>query len=151
LVVRRRAARRALAPVAGLTVVVPQQQTNRDDTGEVRRRKRIAARAFYAVAAAVAIIVALVVWVFPTRTWLAQRDAAAQTAQKLDVIKTETARLEGQVRVLQTPAEIQRVARERYNLVMPGEHAYAVLPATLPTLPDTAGYNVVRAFFTVGR
>jgi cell division protein FtsB len=149
VVVRRKSARRALATLADLSAVT--EQTARDDTGEVRRKRRVAARALYAVVAIVVTIVALVVWVFPTRTWMAQRQATQQTAEKLDVIETETERLEAQVRSLQTPAEIERLARERYNLVKPGEKAYVVLPATLPTFPATAGYNVVQAFFTVGR
>jgi cell division protein FtsB len=149
VVVRRKSARRALATVAGLSVVIAPPV--REDTGETRRRKRIAARALYGVVVIVIVIIALVVWVFPTRTWLSQRHATAQTSEKLRVIDTETRRLEAQVRALQAPAEIERIARERYNLVKPGEKAYAVLPATIPTFPTTAGYNVVQAFFTVDR
>ncbi|MGE0304903.1 MAG: septum formation initiator family protein [Acidimicrobiia bacterium] len=91
---------------------------------------------------------ALVVWVFPTKTWMSQNDATAAASGKLRVLDEQIAALEQQVVALDTDAEIVRVARERYGLVYPGEKAYVVLPATPPNLPNLTGYNVVRSYFT---
>jgi cell division protein FtsB len=149
---RRRSARRALARLASLPVPVPESlQITADDTSETRRRKHIAAYAFYVVTAAVAILVALAVWVFPTKTWLSQRHETASAANKLTVLQQQASALEQQVLALDTDAEIEKVARERYNLIRPGEKAFVMLPASLPQFPDVVGYNVVQAILTLAR
>ncbi len=71
----------------------------------------------------------LLVGVFPTRTWLAQRDELGQREAELAAIRAEEADLEDQVETLQDPDEIERIAREEYGMVLPGEKAYGMLPA----------------------
>ena len=78
----------------------------------------------------------LVVGVFPTRTWLAQRAATSGAEEQLAVLREQNAALEERARLLHSDAEIERLAREQYNLVRPGEEAYAVLPP-----PEPAGGN----------
>ena len=80
----------------------------------------------------------LAVAVFPTRTFLDQRADTAEAEQRLEVLRDQNAAYEDRIERLQTPEEIERIAREQYNLVFPGEEAYAVLPAPLPELdlPD---------------
>jgi cell division protein FtsB len=68
----------------------------------------------------------LLVGVFPTRTYLAQRRAAAEAQEKLDVLETENELLASRVEQRDTDAEIERLAREQYGLVRPGEEAYAI-------------------------
>ncbi len=80
-------------------------------------------------AAAVATIALLAVYVFPTRTWLDQREALAETGSELAELRAERAALEARVGQLDTDAEVERIARSQYGLVQPGEEAYAVLPA----------------------
>jgi cell division protein FtsB len=46
-------------------------------------------------------------------------------------------RLAAEAKRLQTPAEIQRMAREQYHYVYPGEQAYSVIPAPAPTTSTT--------------
>jgi len=79
--------------------------------------------------AAVATIAALAIWVFPTRTWLDQRAALAQTEAELRELRAQRAALEQRVEELDADEHIERIARSQYGLVMPGEEAYAVLPA----------------------
>ena len=86
-------------------------------------------RAFLPTAALVALVGFLFVAVFPTRTWLAQRDAIAAEEERLQVLTDQNRRLAARVQELQTDAEVERLAREQYNLVRPGEEAYAILPA----------------------
>lgn len=80
-------------------------------------------------AAAVVTIALLAVSVFPTRTWIDQRAAIADTRASLDELDAERDALEARVAELDTDAEIELIARSQYGLVLPGEEAYAVLPA----------------------
>ena len=79
--------------------------------------------------AVVATIAALAVWVFPTRTWLDQRAALAEAQTELHELGAQRAALEQRVRELDSDEQIEEIARSQYGLVMPGEEAYAVLPA----------------------
>lgn len=80
-------------------------------------------------AAAVATITVLAVYVFPTRTWLDQRAALTETSEQLAELRAERQALEARVSELDTDAEVELIARSQYGLVLPGEEAYAVLPA----------------------
>jgi cell division protein FtsB len=77
----------------------------------------------------------LIVGVFPTRTFLAQRASIGHAQKQLEVLGQQNGDLEAQAKKLQSDAEIERLAREQYNLVKPGEEAYAVLPP--PSSPTT--------------
>jgi cell division protein FtsB len=79
----------------------------------------------------------LLVGVFPTRTYLAQRAAISRASEQLDVLQQQNATLEERADLLTSDAEIERLARERYNLVRPGEEAYAVLPPAGMTTTTT--------------
>ena len=80
------------------------------------------------------LVVFLVAGVFPTRTYLNQREAIAAEEAKIAVLTSENQKLAAKVERLHTDAEIERLAREQYNLVRPGEEAYAILPG--PADPD---------------
>jgi cell division protein FtsB len=88
-------------------------------------------------AAVVAVAVVLLVFVFPTRTWVAQRRQLAAETTELQVLNAQNAQLTGEVARLRTDAEIERIAREQYHLVRPGESAIAILPAPTPPAPAT--------------
>ncbi len=70
----------------------------------------------------------LVVGVFPTRTWLTQRSATAQSESELRQLKAERVTVQREAKGLQSGAEIERRAREDLGYVKPGEQAYAILP-----------------------
>ena len=84
-----------------------------------------------------ALVVFLVAGVFPTRTYLHQRDEIATAEDKVQVLTAENAKLAQQVERLHTDSEVERLAREQYNLVRPGEEAYAILPG--PADPEPEG------------
>ena len=71
---------------------------------------------------------------FPTQTYLDQRRDTSEAEQRLRVLRAQNVAFKGRIERLQTVEEIERLAREQYNLVFPGEEAYAVLPAPLPPL-----------------
>lgn len=94
----------------------------------------------WAVVVALVVVGVLFVAVFPTRTWLGQRQELEATEQRLKVLSAENSELAARVQRLNTDAEIERLAREQYNLVRPGEEAYAILPA--PPAPRPAPSTV---------
>ena len=81
-----------------------------------------------AVVVSILVVGVLFALVFPTRTYLAQRASISRAEKQLQVLGQQNAELEQRAKQLQSDAEIERLARERYNLVKPGEEAYAVLP-----------------------
>ena len=75
-----------------------------------------------------AFVVFLIVAVFPTRTYLAQRASTAEAETRLATVEEQNRRLEERIEALGTDEEVERLAREDYGLVMPGEEAYHILP-----------------------
>jgi cell division protein FtsB len=67
--------------------------------------------------------------VFPTRTWLDQRAGTARAEERLRVLNEQNAALQERIDELSTDEAIEEIARRDHNLVMPGEEAYAILPA----------------------
>ena len=65
--------------------------------------------------------------VYPTRTYLAQRRDLRAAHQKLALFKEQNAHLDAEAKRLESDSEIERIARARFNLVKPGEEAYAVV------------------------
>jgi cell division protein FtsB len=93
-------------------------------------------RAFLPAVAFLVLVGVLFVAVFPTRTWLAQRQSISAEEKRLRVLTEQNQALAARVQELETDAEIERLAREQYNLVRPGEEAYAILPAPGAQPPD---------------
>ena len=86
--------------------------------------------------AVVALIGLLFLAVFPTRTYLTQRRDLTNTERRVAVLSQQNQELRSRVARLNTEAEIERLAREQYNLVRPGEEAYAILPPPAPPALD---------------
>jgi cell division protein FtsB len=99
-------------------------------------------KAVWPVLVLVLLIGVLFVAVFPTRTWWAQRAEMAGATQQLQVLEEQNTILEQRVDALQSDDEIERLAREQYNLVRPGEEAYALLPAAGSTPTVTVAPEV---------
>ncbi len=67
--------------------------------------------------------------VLPARTWMTQRSATTDAETQLSQIDGRIAELEAQLTLLQTDSEVERMARENFDLVYPGEESYRILPA----------------------
>lgn len=76
---------------------------------------------------------ALALMVLPTRTWVQQRSEAAASERELAEVEARNAELQTRIAVLDTPMEIERIAREEYGMAKPGEQVFAVLPGPVPT------------------
>jgi cell division protein FtsB len=94
-------------------------------------------RAAWTLIASVALVGILFLFVFPTRTYLAQRRGLDSARGRVAVLHDQNRELAARVKKLNTDAEIERLARDQYNLVRPGEEAYAILPAPQASPPTT--------------
>jgi cell division protein FtsB len=74
-------------------------------------------------------VIVIGIGLLPARTWLAQRESIADTQSHLDALQTEVAKLEVQLQLLETDSEVERVARQNFDYVYPGEESYRILPA----------------------
>jgi cell division protein FtsB len=101
---------------------------------QVRRRRAIALRA---CVAAVVVVGLLFVVVFPVQAWMSQRADLHASEHRLAVIRAQRERLEQQVKRLDDPAEIERLARQLYGMVRPGEQAYVAVPGPPTTTTTT--------------
>jgi cell division protein FtsB len=99
----------------------------------LRRRRRIIVRVLLGGMLLVAL---LFVFVFPARTLLAQRQQTEEQRQTLALLREQSRKLEEESRRLQDEVEVERMAREQYGLVYPGERPYVVVPP--PTSPPPA-------------
>ena len=87
--------------------------------------------------ASLVLIAALFLFVFPTTAVMDQRGQLKDAEQRLSVLKEQTARLSDQSKQVLSDAEIERLARDRFNMVRPGEQAWAVVPAPATTTTTT--------------
>ena len=75
---------------------------------------------------------------FPARAYLAQRHERQRLASYVSSLAARNRALDEQVQRLGTNAEVERLAREQYGLVRPGEEAYVIVPRPSPS-PAAAG------------
>ena len=95
-------------------------------TGWGRARVALIALAFAAI---------LFVFVFPTRSYLAQRRQVANAQRDVAFLRQQNDKLEVLRQQLRSPAAIERMGRQQFHLIFPGEHVYYVMtePAPAPT------------------
>jgi cell division protein FtsB len=114
------------------------------------------------IVAVLVAVVATAAGIFPFRQIIADRRSVALAQEKLLALRAENARLENQVAALQGDTEVERLAREQFGLVRPGEVAYVVVspegeqvvtPEPEPTLAGTEGRPWWRSLwdFLTGR
>lgn len=78
--------------------------------------------------------------VFPFRQTIAQNRAVEEARIELEGLQAENERLERDVKTLQSPGEIERIARADYGYVRPGDTSYVIVgPAGGDSAPEGAG------------
>lgn len=82
----------------------------------------------------VVVLAFLAAYVFPTRTWIDQRRHLESAEATLAELRAEREVLQARLDALDSDAEIEELARSQFGLVLPGEEAYAVLPAAEPPI-----------------
>jgi cell division protein FtsB len=78
----------------------------------------------------------LFVFVFPTGSYLAQRRQVTRAGHDLAVLRRQNYTLSNEAEQLKTAPEIERIARERYDMALPGEALFSIFPE--PTTTTTA-------------
>ncbi|HUO46486.1 MAG TPA: septum formation initiator family protein [Acidimicrobiia bacterium] len=123
--------------------------------------KRISRPALWTATLAMLLLgVGVVSAVIPFRQITEQRARVEAATAELASLQSENRLLEAEITALNTPQEVERLARERLGYVMPGEIPYVVVepPADattatvpdslLPLPPDDPWYRDVWKFFT---
>ena len=78
--------------------------------------------------------------ILPFRQIIAQDRAVGLAEEKLAALEAENERLAESVLLLETPDEVERIAREEFGYVRPGEVAYVVV--TSPQAPTAEPVEV---------
>ena len=109
-----------------------------------RRRRAERGAGAWLVAALLAPVGVLFLAGFPARAYVAQRQARAEEAVRVRELAAENRDLAARQARLETDAEIERLARQHYNLVRPGEEVFAIIPAppsapAVPAPPERSG------------
>jgi hypothetical protein len=102
--------------------------------------------------AAIVVVAALVgaLFVLPVRAWMNQREAIAEAEAQKDALWTQIRELDERYVALESDGEVERIAREQYGLVFPGEQPLSVLPTpTIEQLPAAWPYTVVEEILAV--
>jgi cell division protein FtsB len=100
-----------------------------------QHRRRVLSRVLLGGIIVVALLFA---FVFPARTLLAQRQRSDEERERLELLREQTRKLEQETVRLQDNAEIERIAREQYNFLLPGERPYVVVPPPTSAPPASA-------------
>jgi cell division protein FtsL len=120
---------RRRAPATGNAT---RRERRRQPSTRVARRRAVLG----GIVLLVAVVTFLVMFVYPTRTYLQQRRDADEAHRRLTSLQTETSKLRHDSERLKGDAEVERIAREQYGLVRPGETTYVIVPkATPPPTP----------------
>lgn len=77
--------------------------------------------------ASLALVAMMFLFVFPTRSYLAQKRQIGKAAHAVKVLEAQNEVLARQAHRLKSKSEIERLAREQFNMVLPGEQAYNVV------------------------
>ena len=99
-----------------------------DDVAPPRRSRRALRRVAWPLVLAVMVCATLALGVFPTRTYLERKQEVAMAQQQLDELTRENDEKQARVDQLHTDEEIEAIARREYQLVLPGEEPYEILP-----------------------
>jgi cell division protein FtsB len=88
----------------------------------------------------------LFVGVYPTQTYLRQRDELGSKQAQVDELEATAAALDERVDGLNDPAQLELMARRDHGLVRPGEEVYADVPPdqTAVPLPDSWPFKQLK-------
>jgi cell division protein FtsB len=117
--------------VEPIEVGTEQRTVSRDrhPAGAAALAKRVAMDRPTRIGVASLVFVALMfVFVFPTRSYLAQQRQVKDARHSVQVLRTQNAQLAREATRLQTDSEVERLARSQFNMVFEGEEAYNVVP-----------------------
>ncbi len=99
-------------------------------TADLRKRTVIGC-----VLVVITVIAVMFIYVYPIQGYYSQSQEEKLERHRLSVLVEANEKMKEERKKLSTDAEIERIAREQYHLVKPGEEAYIVSgqPTTVPT------------------
>ena len=114
-----------------------------------REKVRARQRLLGGLVVTVLLVAVLLFAVFPTRTWLVQRDETSAAQQELEELQAKRATTLAMQEKLTTDEYIEQQAKEQLNMVNPGEEAYNILPAATDPigLPEGWPFTGVERVF----
>lgn len=95
------------------------------------------------VVAVAVVLLAIATNVVPFRQVVDQRTEIGEARNHLAALVAENATLTQQVAALETPIEVERIAREKLGYVRPGETAYVVIAPEAAVQADPAPAEAV--------
>ena len=96
---------------------------------DLRRRSR------WIILGLLTLLAAYLLFFTPVRTYIDQRGQMNATEDRIEMLQGTNQQLEERAKQLQSDEEIERLAREKYELVTPGQQAYAVMPPPAQPTP----------------
>jgi cell division protein FtsB len=114
--------------------------------GAWRTVRRVVRLLAFPVVVLATIVGVVAIGMFPARAYLDQKQAIAQTQGELSKLQQDNQATQDEVDRLGSDDEIERVARQQYGLVKPGEEVYHLLPAPQDplTVPDQWPFDGLR-------
>ena len=140
---RQRAAKARRRRQSGAVARHPASRTppeRKPPSPRVRRRRVTLAT----VLLGLTIVALLFAFVYPTSTYLRQRSELGAAHSRLDRLQAETRQLKAESQKLRGDAEVERLAREQYGLVRPGETPYVLVPAAPTTTSPPNGSSTTQ-------
>jgi cell division protein FtsB len=86
---------------------------------------------------ALALVAIMFVFVFPTRSYLAQRQQVQDEQHKVNVLREQNDKLQAESIRLQSRAVQEQMAREDFHRAYPGEQVYDIVPGDSPPTTTT--------------
>ena len=97
----------------------------------------VSSRAKLLASIAVVLVAFYLLAVTPIRTYFQHQAEMRQAEERYEVLASTNKELQQRAQQLQSDAEIKKLARERYELVEPGQQAWAVMNPS-PTVTEQA-------------
>lgn len=73
-----------------------------------------------------AVIATMFIYVYPLQAYYQQKDVENKEKSRLELLQEANAKMREERKDLSSDEEIEKIAREQYRLVKPGEEAYIV-------------------------
>ncbi len=83
--------------------------------------------------------------ILPFRQLISQQRQIERSQEQLEALTSENRGLAEDIEMLGTDAEIERIARDQFGLVRPGEVAYVVVTPDPPVVAESPPDPVVRS------
>jgi cell division protein FtsB len=112
---------------------------------ERRRSREVSRSRLWLIGSVVVSAAVLGAW-FPASALYSQRTSLSASRAQLHQLQEQNAALAQEAKNLSSTSEIDRIAREQYQLVTPGQQAFEILPATgaagtTPTTTATTAHH----------